>query len=320
MPPLNTHLFPLILAKKHGAPLTPDEEALSKGDALEHDIDYDDLYARSKAADLEAQKESGQGKRKSRHKVLDEEMKQGDSALSSRRPTKNYEISPPSETIYVGNLFFDLAAEDLRAHFEQFGTVLNTTIVHDNRGISKGFGYVQFDTIEEAKLAVEKQHMKVLAGRPVVLQYARSAIQHKKTELKPTNTLFIGGIPYELTDRDIQDLFSDVHNTVDIRVPVDRRSGVPRGFAHVEFIDIQSAMWGMEVLARKAPYGRKLKVEFTHRKKVGMMHSERLPGLWAKRAMEKELMAEAAEKTMDHSTASSAPEAADRHANDPKHE
>lgn len=127
------------LAKKHGAPLTPDEEAFSKGEALEHDIDYDDLYARSKAADLEVQKESGQGrKKKSRHQVLDEEMKQGDSALSSRRSTKNYEISPPSETIYVGNLFFDLAAEDLRAHFEQYGTVLNTTIVHDNRGISKG--------------------------------------------------------------------------------------------------------------------------------------------------------------------------------------
>lgn len=162
--------------------------------------------------------------------------------------------------------------------------------------------------------------MKVLAGRPVVLQYARSVIQHKPTEQEPTNTLFIGGIPYELTDRDIQDLFSDVHNTVDIRVPVDRRSGVPRGFAHAEFIDVQSAMWGMEVLARKAPYGRKLKVEFTNRKKVGMMHSERLPALWSKRAREKEMMAEA-ENTMDRSMESGASEAADRqHAKDPKHE
>lgn len=126
------------LAKKHGTPLTPDEEAYTKGDALEQDIDYDDLYARSKAADLEAQKENTQERRKSRHKLLDEEMRQGDFAPGSRKPAKNYEVSPPSETIYVGNLFFDLAAEDLRAHFEQFGTVLNTTIVHDNRGISKG--------------------------------------------------------------------------------------------------------------------------------------------------------------------------------------
>jgi hypothetical protein len=161
--------------------------------------------------------------------------------------------------------------------------------------------------------------MKILGGRPVVLQYARSAIQHKTVEHEPTNTLFIGGIPYELTDRDIQDLFSDVHNTVDIRVPVDRRSGVPRGFAHAEFIDVQSAMWGMEVLARKAPYGRKLKVEFTNRKKVGMMHSGRLPALWSKRAMEKELMAESVEKAMDHSTELDASEAADRQrAKDPK--
>jgi RNA recognition motif-containing protein len=126
------------LAKKHGGPLTPDEEASTKGEALEYDIDYDDLYARSKAADLEAQKESAQERRRSRHQLLDEEMKQVDAVSASRKPTKNYEISPPCETVYVGNLFFDIAAEDLRAHFEQFGTVLNTTIVHDNRGISKG--------------------------------------------------------------------------------------------------------------------------------------------------------------------------------------
>ncbi|KAJ5641453.1 hypothetical protein N7490_005453 [Penicillium lividum] len=283
------------LANRKTVPLIHEDEAYIKGDAtVDHDIDYDDLYARSKAADLEV--EEKKAKRSSRHKLLDEETKQ-DTPVKR----KNYEINPPNETVYVGNLFFDLAAEDLRAHFEQFGTVLNTTIVHDNRGISKGFGYVQFDTIEEAKRAVEKQHLKILAGRPVVLQYARSAISHKTTEHEPTNTLFIGGIPYELTDRDIQDLFSDVHNTFDIRVPVDRRSGVPRGFAHVEFIDVQSAMWGKEVLSRKAPYGRKLKVEFTNRQKVGMLHSERLPDLWAKKEREKSPMVNSVEEAMDYS-------------------
>lgn len=45
---------------------------------------------------------------------------------------------PPNETIYIGNLFYDITAEDLRKHMEKYGTVLNTMITHDNRGLSKG--------------------------------------------------------------------------------------------------------------------------------------------------------------------------------------
>jgi RNA recognition motif-containing protein len=43
-----------------------------------------------------------------------------------------------SETVYIGNLFYDLTAEDLRKHMEKYGTVINTYIVHDSRGLSKG--------------------------------------------------------------------------------------------------------------------------------------------------------------------------------------
>jgi RNA recognition motif-containing protein len=45
---------------------------------------------------------------------------------------------PPNETVYIGNLFYDITAEDLRKHMEKYGTVLNTMITHDNRGLSKG--------------------------------------------------------------------------------------------------------------------------------------------------------------------------------------
>jgi RNA recognition motif-containing protein len=45
---------------------------------------------------------------------------------------------PPNETVYIGNLFYDVTAEDLRKRMEKYGTVLNTMIAHDNRGLSKG--------------------------------------------------------------------------------------------------------------------------------------------------------------------------------------
>lgn len=116
--------------------------------------------------------------------------------------------------------------------------------------------------------------MQIIAGRQVVVQYARSHIEESRPEHPPSNTLFVGGIPFELTDRDIQNLFKDVRNTIDIRVPVDRRSGMPRGFAHVEFLTVEHAYQGMEVLMRKEPYGRKLRVYFADRKRIGIMTRE----------------------------------------------
>lgn len=44
----------------------------------------------------------------------------------------------PKTTVYVGNLFFDVTAEDVRKQFEKFGAVENALIVHDARGLSKG--------------------------------------------------------------------------------------------------------------------------------------------------------------------------------------
>lgn len=48
--------------------------------------------------------------------------------------------SPPSpkETIYVGNLFFDVTAEDLKRQMSKYGVVESAKIIHDSRGLSKG--------------------------------------------------------------------------------------------------------------------------------------------------------------------------------------
>lgn len=84
--------------------------------------------------------------------------------------------------------------------------------------------------------------------------------------LKQTSTLYIGNIPYELTDVDLQDLFADVQGITDVRIPVDRATGLPRGFGHVDFATESAAVAAKEILARKAPYGRKMIVNYAKRK------------------------------------------------------
>lgn len=52
-----------------------------------------------------------------------------------RRPLKPAE---PNETVYIGNLFFDVTAEDLKGELQRFGAVQSAKIVYDGRGLSRG--------------------------------------------------------------------------------------------------------------------------------------------------------------------------------------
>lgn len=59
------------------------------------------------------------------------------------------------------------------------------------------------------------------------------------------------------------DLFRQIKNVLDVRVAIDRRSGQPRGFAHADFIDVESATKAKEILEQKAVYGRQLRVNYS---------------------------------------------------------
>lgn len=111
-------------------------------------------------------------------------------------------------------------------------------------------------------------NQQVFEGRRMTVQYSikkekaptRTTPTHKSG---PTNTLFIGNMSFEMSDQDLNDLFRDIRDVVDVRVAIDRRTGQPRGFAHAEFIDVASAEKAMKQLESKETYGRKLRVDFS---------------------------------------------------------
>jgi RNA recognition motif-containing protein len=92
---------------------------------------------------------------------------------SVRKP-ESVEVTSPR--LYVGNLSFDATESDLFELFNGVGHVQNAEVVsyrHNQR--SKGFAFVQMQTIEEAKRAVEELHDKEFLGRKLVVSGAKSA-------------------------------------------------------------------------------------------------------------------------------------------------
>jgi RNA recognition motif-containing protein len=94
-----------------------------------------------------------------------------------QRPSRKPEpIEVTSPRLYVGNLSFDATESDLFELFNGVGHVQNAEVVsyrHNQR--SKGFAFVQMQTIDEAKRAVEELHDKEFLGRKLVVSGAKSS-------------------------------------------------------------------------------------------------------------------------------------------------
>ena len=76
--------------------------------------------------------------------------------------------------LYVGGLSYNTTQETLQASFAQAGTVTSASIVMDKMtGRSRGFGFVEFATDEEAQKAIELWNGKELDGRTLTVNVAR---------------------------------------------------------------------------------------------------------------------------------------------------
>jgi RNA recognition motif-containing protein len=76
--------------------------------------------------------------------------------------------------LYVGNLPYTTVDADLQTLFSQAGTVKSAQVIRDRAsGRSKGFGFVEISSSEEAQSAITMFHGKDFSGRPLTVNLAR---------------------------------------------------------------------------------------------------------------------------------------------------
>lgn len=79
-----------------------------------------------------------------------------------------------SSKLYVGNLPFETTRDQLMELFGQAGTVTDATIITDRMsGRSKGFGFVEMSSEEEAKKTIEMFNNTDFNGRSLKVDLAR---------------------------------------------------------------------------------------------------------------------------------------------------
>jgi len=79
-----------------------------------------------------------------------------------------------SVKVYVGNLPFGVADDDLKEMFSQYGEVEEAVVIKDKfSGRSKGFGFVTFANEESAQKAISEMNGKEVQGREIKVNEAK---------------------------------------------------------------------------------------------------------------------------------------------------
>ena len=79
-----------------------------------------------------------------------------------------------AKKIYVGNMSFDTTEDDLKALFSAYGEVVSANVITDRyTGRSRGFGFVEMSSDEEAGSAIAELNEKEVNGRILKVNEAK---------------------------------------------------------------------------------------------------------------------------------------------------
>lgn len=90
-----------------------------------------------------------------------------------------------AKKLYVGGLPYSTTDNELKESFSQAGTVVSATVITDRMsGRSKGFGFVEMSSDEEAQKAIEMWNGKDFGGRTLTVNEARPLEERPRRDFR----------------------------------------------------------------------------------------------------------------------------------------
>lgn len=243
-----------------------DEQGRSKGYGFVH-------YETAEAAETAIKAVNGM-------LLNDKKVYVGHHISKKERQSKLDEIRAQFTNIYVKNLDPEVTLEEFTQLFEQFGKVTSAVIQTDEEGKSKGFGFVNFETHEEAQKAVETLHDSEYKGRKLFVSRAqkkaereeelrRSYEQAKMEKLSKYQgvNLYIKNLDDEIDDERLRAEFEPFGTITSAKVMRDEK-GTSKGFGFVCFSSPDEATKAVAEMNNKMIGAKPLYVSLAQRREV----------------------------------------------------
>lgn len=185
--------------------------------------------------------------------------------------------------LFVAGLPDTYTEDILRQLFEATGgKVLEVSLPRDRAtGRPRGFGFVTLATEDEAQIALDSLHGSLHAGRPISVRPFQAeppkrdggggggsgppAPRPERAAPAPDRTIYVGNLPYDATEEEVDALFRErgVGPIQRVSLPVDE-SGRRRGFGFVSMVTAEGANSAIDALRGADLRGRPLFVNLAH--------------------------------------------------------
>ncbi|XP_039302687.1 sex-lethal homolog isoform X3 [Solenopsis invicta] len=157
----------------------------------------------------------------------------------------------PRTNLIINYLPQNMNEKELYSLFVTIGPVESCRVMKDYKtGYSYGFGFVNYAKAEDAATAINTLNGLQVQNKRLKVSFARPSGE----EIKETN-LYVTNLPRNITESQIDELFSKFGNIVQKNILRDKLTGLPRGVAFVRFDKREEAQEAIAQLHGTIPEG-----------------------------------------------------------------
>ncbi|CAO2813396.1 unnamed protein product [Amaranthus hypochondriacus] len=171
------------------------------------------------------------------------------------------------KNLYVKNLKANVTEDDLKEKFSDFGKVTSSAIMRDDHGNSKKFGFVSFESPEDAEKALETLNASTWKLASGVLYVARAVKKTEREKMKKEKeakwraaTVYVNNLDPNLDESMVKSCFSLCGTVVQAKV-LCYPSGISKGFGWVTFSSPSEAITAVNRFHGRSLSDKHLNVE-----------------------------------------------------------
>eukprot|EP00708_Paratrimastix_pyriformis_P002921 GAFH01001682.1.p1 GENE.GAFH01001682.1~~GAFH01001682.1.p1 ORF type:complete len:271 (+),score=90.77 GAFH01001682.1:434-1246(+) len=178
--------------------------------------------------------------------------------------------NPPSNTLFIGGLSYSASEDMIRQAFSNCGEIKSVRLMVDAQGQAKGFGYIEFPTVEAAQAAMALNGAAI-DGRTVRLDFAEARQERparspvapaEGPKNPPSEKLFVGQLDFAATKEDLNAAFGRFGTITDVHIVMDKMTRRPKGFGYVSFQTVEQAQAAMQAMNGVAIRARPVRIDF----------------------------------------------------------
>ncbi|KAI3706682.1 hypothetical protein L6452_24591 [Arctium lappa] len=215
-------------------------------------------------------------------------MKKSDRLLPS--PDAKY------TNLYIKNLDFDITEDVLKQKFSVFGNIVSLVIAQDDNGVSKGFGFVNFENPDDAKKATEAMNglnlgAKVLyvgraqkkSEREQILRRQFEEWRKEQISKYQGSNVYVKNINDNVTEDELRECFSQCGTITSAKLMINDK-GMSKGFGFVCFSTPEEANKAVNTYHGCMFHGKPLYVAIAQRKEerkaqLQIQYAQRMAGI-----------------------------------------